>query len=71
MRIMDYSEHALGQGSSANAVAYVQLTNLETGETAFGVGRSGNTMRASLRGLFAAINKLFYGKELEQIKRNR
>ncbi|MDO4438543.1 MAG: 2-isopropylmalate synthase [Eubacteriales bacterium] len=71
MRIMDYSEHALGQGSSANAVAYVQLMNLDTGETAFGVGRSGNTMRASLRGLFAAINKLFYKEELEQIKRER
>lgn len=63
MRIMDYSEHALTSGSSADAVAYVQLLNQATGEIAFGVGRSSNTMKASIRGLFSAINRLFYKGE--------
>ena len=60
MRIMDYSEHALTSGSTAEAVAYVQLLNQETGKIAFGVGRSSNTMKASIRGLFSAVNRLFF-----------
>ena len=63
MRIMDYTEHALTSGSSAEAVAYVQLLNQEDGRIAFGVGRSSNTMKASIRGLFSAVNRLFYKKE--------
>lgn len=66
MRIMDYSEHALTSGSSADAVAYVQLLNQETGAIAFGVGRSSNTMKASIRGLFSAVNRLFYANEREK-----
>lgn len=60
MRIMDYSEHALTSGSTAEAVAYVQLLNQETGKIAFGVGWSSNTMKASIRGLFSAVNRLFF-----------
>ena len=63
MRIMDYTEHALSSGSSADAVAYIQLLDQETGRLTFGVGRSSNTMRASIRGLFSAINRLYFPEE--------
>ncbi|MDO4266430.1 MAG: 2-isopropylmalate synthase [Eubacteriales bacterium] len=64
MRIMDYSEHSLTSGSSADAVAYVQLLDQESGRIAFGVGRSSNTMKASIRGLFSAVNRLYFlGKQ--------
>ena len=64
MRILDYYEHALSAGSTAEAVAYIQLLDQESGRIAFGVGRSSNTMRASIRGLFSAVNRLFYPGEL-------
>lgn len=70
MRIMDYSEHALTSGSSADAVAYVQLLDQESGRIAFGVGRSSNTMKASIRGLFSAINRLFYRQETKTESRD-
>lgn len=66
IRIMDYSEHALTSGSTAEAVAYVQLLDQDTGKIAFGVGRSSNTMKASIRGLFSAVNRLFYEDEKDQ-----
>ena len=66
MRILDYTEHALSAGSTAEAVAYIQLLDQDTGKIVFGVGRSSNTMRASIRGLFSAVNRLFYPKEIRR-----
>ena len=66
MRILDYTEHALSAGSAADAVAYIQLLDQDTGRIAFGVGRSSNTMKASIRGLFSAVNRLFYAKEIKR-----
>ena len=65
IRIMDYSEHALTSGSTAEAVAYVQLLDQKSGRSVFGVGRSSNTMKASIRGLFSAVNRLCYPEERE------
>lgn len=57
-KILDYSEHALGEGSNAKAAAYIHLLDLKTGKTTFGVGVSSNITRASIRAIFSALNRL-------------
>jgi 2-isopropylmalate synthase len=57
-KILDYSEHALGEGSDAKAAAYIHILDLTTGKTAFGVGVSSNITRASIRAIFSALNRL-------------
>jgi len=58
VRVLDYSEHALGAGSHAQAAAYIQLMDEETKKTIFGVGISSNITRASIRALFSGLNRL-------------
>ena len=58
IKILDYSEHALREGSNAQAAAYIHLLNCETGETTYGVGLSSNITRASIRAIFSAVNRL-------------
>lgn len=60
IKILDYSEHALGEGANAQAAAYIQVMDQETGKTIFGVGTSSNITRASIRGLFSAMNRLYF-----------
>lgn len=62
IKVLDYTEHALKAGSNANAASYIHLLDMESGRTTYGVGISSNITRASLRGLFSAINRLFYQK---------
>lgn len=57
-KVLDYSEHALGEGSNAKAAAYIQLLDKETGKITFGVGLSSNITRASVRAVFSALNRL-------------
>ena len=54
--IMDYSEHAIGGGTQAQAVAYVEL-RVEGGRPLFGVGIDENITTASFRALFSALNR--------------
>ena len=54
--VKDYTEHALGQGSQATAVAYVE-TGDETGNTRWGVGIDPNTITASLRAVLNAFER--------------
>ena len=56
--IVDYDEHALSEGSHAKAAAYIQMKDNKTGKITFGVGVSSNITRASIRGLFSALNRL-------------
>jgi 2-isopropylmalate synthase len=56
--IVDYDEHALSEGSHAKAAAYIQMKDNKTGRITFGVGVSGNITRASIRGVFSALNRL-------------
>jgi 2-isopropylmalate synthase len=58
IKILDYSEHALGEGSNAQAAAYIHIMDVNTGKTVFGVGVSSNITRASIRAIFSAINRL-------------
>ena len=57
-RMTDYSQHALSDGSSAKAAAYVNCIDLATGKATYGVGQSTNITRASIRAIFSALNRL-------------
>ena len=56
MKVVSYHEHAVGVGSGADAVAYVEM---QRGDEApvFGVGRHANITKASLNAVASAINR--------------
>jgi 2-isopropylmalate synthase len=56
VRVVDYSEHALGSGADATAVAYVEVA-IGNGAAAFGVGRDSNLITASLRAVLGAVQR--------------
>ena len=56
--ILDYTQHSLGEGSSAKAAAYICMRDNKSGKTTFGVGVSSNITRAGVRALFSALNRL-------------
>ncbi len=60
IKVMDYNEHALQMGSNAQAASYIHLMDQESGRVTYGVGISSNITRASIRGIFSAVNRLFY-----------
>ena len=57
--IMDYSEHALSEGSQAKAAAYIQMKRNDTKAETFGVGVDSNITLASIKAVFSAINRLY------------
>ena len=57
IKVLDYSEHALQQGSNAQAAAYIHLMDERKGIVTHGVGISSNITRASIRALFSAVNR--------------
>ena len=59
VRVLDYSEHALGEGSHAQAAAYIKVMDVDSGKVTYGVGVSPNITRASHRALFSGLNRLF------------
>lgn len=59
IKVLDYSEHALTSGSGAQAASYIHLMDQKSGKVTYGVGISSNITRASLRGIFSAVNRLF------------
>ncbi len=60
IKVLDYNEHALCSGSNAQAASYIHLMDQVSGKVTYGVGISSNITRASLRGIFSAVNRLFY-----------
>jgi 2-isopropylmalate synthase len=52
--VVDYAEHALGQGADAGAVAYVETVDGD-GTTRWGVGVHSNIVTASLRAVLSAL----------------
>ncbi|MEW6472548.1 MAG: 2-isopropylmalate synthase [Actinomycetota bacterium] len=54
--VVDYSEHAVGTGSDASAVAYVE-TQAGDGTILWGVGRHESILTASLRAIVSAVNR--------------
>lgn len=57
-QVRDYSEHSLSVGSHAKAIAYIEMEDKRSGNIVFGVGISSNITRASIRGMFSALNRL-------------
>ena len=55
VNVVDYVEHALGEGTSAEAVAYVQLSI--DGQRSAGAAFDRDTVSASMRALLAALNR--------------
>ena len=56
LRVVDYHEHAVGEGAEAEAVAYVELAS--GGVRLFGVGRHRNITAASLSAVVSGVNRL-------------
>jgi 2-isopropylmalate synthase len=55
--ITHYSEHALGAGSDAQAIAYIQVKTVD-GRTAFGAGVDTSIELASINAILSALNRL-------------
>jgi 2-isopropylmalate synthase len=56
VRVLDYHEHAVGQGANAQAVAYLEL-RVDDRQTLFGVGMDANIVTASLRAIISGIER--------------
>lgn len=60
IKVLDYNEHALRSGSNAQAASYIHLMDQASGRVTYGVGVSSNITKSSIRGIFSAVNRLFY-----------
>jgi 2-isopropylmalate synthase len=58
--VKSFAEHSRGEGSDAEAVAYVQVER--DGKSTFGVGIASNIEQASLRALVAGVNRLSWSE---------
>ncbi len=56
IKVVDYTEHAVGTGSDASAISYVE-TETGDGRRIFGVGKDVNIVTASLRAICTAVNR--------------
>ena len=54
--VLDYHEHAIGEGADASAAAYVEV-RVGDGRPRWGVGIHSNIVTASLRAVVSAINR--------------
>ncbi|MCH2170203.1 2-isopropylmalate synthase [Myxococcota bacterium] len=57
IRVLDFSEHSVGSGADASAVAYVEARG-ERGDAVWGVGRHTNIATASLVAVISAVNRM-------------
>jgi 2-isopropylmalate synthase len=55
VRVLDYTEHALSEGSDAQAAAYVECA--VGGRALWGIGVDGSTVTASMRAVLSAVNR--------------
>lgn len=56
VRVMNYAEHAVGEGANAQAVAYVEV-RVDDGQTMFGVGMDANIVSASIRAIMSGLRR--------------
>ncbi|SEF45763.1 2-isopropylmalate synthase [Actinacidiphila yanglinensis] len=54
-RLLDYSEHTLSEGASAQAASYIECAI--DGRVMWGIGIDANTTRASLKAVVSAVNR--------------
>ena len=52
--VLDYAEHAIGQGADARAVAYIETVDAN-GNIRWGIGTDPNITTASLRAVLAGV----------------
>jgi 2-isopropylmalate synthase len=57
--INSYYEHSLGNKSSAEAIAYIEIETKET-LSCFGIGSDNDIATASVKALFCALNRAFH-----------
>jgi 2-isopropylmalate synthase len=57
LEVVDYSEHAIGEGTDVNAAAYVECRT-DDGRTIFGVGLDSDVATASVQAILSAANGL-------------
>ena len=55
VRVLDYSEHAMGQGGDAKAASYVEAT--VNGQILWGVGIDSSITRANYKAVISAVNR--------------
>ncbi len=58
VKILDYTQHSLDEGSNAKAAAYICMEDKRTGKVTYGVGVSSNITRAGMKAMFSALNRL-------------
>ena len=56
LRVLDYSEHAVGEGANAQAVAYVEM-RIDERQTVYGVGMDANIVSASMRAILSGLQR--------------
>ncbi|MCM1245464.1 MAG: 2-isopropylmalate synthase [Roseburia sp.] len=71
IRVLDYTEHALQQGSNAQASAYIHLMDENKGIVTHGVGISSNITRASVRAVFSAVNRFLANEGTKEERKER
>ncbi len=57
VRVLDYSEHAIGEGAGAKAVAYVEM-RIDDCRTVYGVGMDANIVSASIRAILSGLQRV-------------
>ena len=55
-KVLTYSEHALGEGAQAQAIAYIQI-QLPSGATFFGAATDTNIELAAVKAVLSALNR--------------
>ena len=62
--LLSYAEHSLGQGSEAEAIAYIQIQT-PSGEKFFGASTDTNIELASIKAVLSALNRAAPGEQTE------
>ena len=57
VRVLNYAEHAIGEGASAKAIAYVEL-RVDDAQVCYGVGVDANIVSASLRAIISGVQRV-------------
>ncbi|MFI9308229.1 2-isopropylmalate synthase [Streptomyces triculaminicus] len=58
-RLLDYSEHTMSEGASAQAASYIEC--VIDGTVLWGIGIDPNTTRASIKAVVSAVNRAYRG----------
>ena len=56
INVVDYHEHAMGEGSDVVAVCYVEL-KVDQNKPVFGVGKDSNIVAAAIKALLNGVNR--------------